>query len=690
MHISRVSISNYRNFRSLELSAIPPGVLLVGENGIGKSNFLRALRLVLDSELPDSERQLRQEDICEYTGASLADGVTVRIEVELVGFDENKAACGALDGCFVATAPLTARLTYLYRPLHSLASGSAGASRDNYEFVVFGGLSENGRRITRARRAISLSVLPPLRDAAAELARTTRSPLLEILEATPPAAGVLAATATALDEAMAELRADGNMSSAARRMGELLAAMAGPQLGVDPSLGFTPSDPARLLRAVQLFVDAKRTRTVGQDSTGNANVVLLALQLQRLDIRQQADEVVGTVLAIEEPEAHLHPVLQRQLYGYLLRHRPALMLTTHSPNVAAVAPLESIVLLRRSRGDGTIAVTAAGSNLSAAQRRDVERYMDVSRAELLFCRVAILVEGIAEVYLLPVLARWFGFNLDAHGVVIASVAGTDFLPYRRLLADDALGVFHVVLTDGDRSKRKRFDGLRRAQDIVSPATQASLAAMLDLLSPDKAEDEDLDALGEQTAVGSSGTGIDSQGVRELELQARLLAATDGVFVGLDTLELDVVPLLADSMIDAVCDLTTSDVTAERFASAIRALRDGLGLPQDQRRVMNRIDDLGKGRFAQRLAARIDQSTAFGRAPVELDVNRVLMNADDRLAIVESAFSLGTHGYLLAALDCVSREVRGCSLFDSDHAEDPVRKRTVAQLSASEAPEMSSP
>lgn len=658
MHVSRVLIENYRNFKRLELSEIPQGVLLVGENGIGKSNFLRALRLVLDQELPDAERQLRQEDICEYADAQLADGVTVRIEVEIAGFEDNTAACGMLDGCIVSTTPMIARMTYLFRPGQRLGGSSAGVVRDDYEFVVFGGFNE-ATSVSRARRHLSLTVLPPLRDAAAELSRTARSPLLEILDATPPAPETLAATAVALDQAMVELRADKNMSAVAGRVDGLLTAMAGPQLGVTPSLGFTPNDPARLMRSVQLFVDANRVRTVGQDSTGTANVVLLALKMERMDLRQRAEAVVGTILAIEEPEAHLHPVLQRQLYRYLLRDRPALMLTTHSPNVAAVAPLESIVLLRRDRaGGGTVAVTAAGSNLDPAQRRDIERYLDVSRAELLFCRAAILVEGIAEVYLLPALARWFGFDLDAHGVVIASVAGTDFLPYRRLLGETALGVFHVVITDGDRSKKKGFDGLRRAQDLVTPVTRADLTSLLERLGPDESVDVDLDAAEAQPVD------VDPLEAGHSEWQARLLAAADGVFVGHDTLELDIVSLLADSMIDAVCDLTSSAVTAENFAAAVRCMRDGIGLPQDEARIMNRIDDLGKGRFAQRLAARVDRAVESGLARVELDPHRILVNADDRLALLEPAMALGRYGYLLAALDRVSREVRGLSLFDS--------------------------
>ena len=48
MHITNVRIVNLRNFAELDV-ALAANVLMVGENRVGKSNFIFALRLVLDS-----------------------------------------------------------------------------------------------------------------------------------------------------------------------------------------------------------------------------------------------------------------------------------------------------------------------------------------------------------------------------------------------------------------------------------------------------------------------------------------------------------------------------------------------------------------------------------------------------------------------------------------------------------------
>jgi recombinational DNA repair ATPase RecF len=50
MRISRIQISNFRNFKSLDV-ALSEHAVIVGENKIGKTNLVYALRLLLDPTL---------------------------------------------------------------------------------------------------------------------------------------------------------------------------------------------------------------------------------------------------------------------------------------------------------------------------------------------------------------------------------------------------------------------------------------------------------------------------------------------------------------------------------------------------------------------------------------------------------------------------------------------------------------
>lgn len=118
-----------------------------------------------------------------------------------------------------------------------------------------------------------------------------------------------------------------------------------------------------------------------------------------------------TILAIEEPEAHLHPTFQRVIYKDVMKSNTSVLMTTHSPYITSVAPLDSIVHLRSTK-EGTIINTTANLSLTEKEMQDLERYIDVKRGELYFGKCVILVEGVAEEYLIPTFADKIGESLD--------------------------------------------------------------------------------------------------------------------------------------------------------------------------------------------------------------------------------------------------------------------------------------
>lgn len=194
MHISRVEIRNFRNFEKLELEKFPSPAVIVGENGVGKSNLIEALRLVLDPSLPDMRRMLRAEDIWEGHPKGLAGGAEVEVVIELQGFDDDAAAKAVLGGCVVASSPYTARLTYRFSPrTQATAEEISGEGDDtegepltsqDYDFIVFGGLAE-GEDIRSIRRDVAMRLLPALRDAESDLQSWRRNPLRDLLERLP-------------------------------------------------------------------------------------------------------------------------------------------------------------------------------------------------------------------------------------------------------------------------------------------------------------------------------------------------------------------------------------------------------------------------------------------------------------------------------------------------------------------------
>lgn len=687
LRISRLRISNFRNFAECEIDPFPAPAVIVGENGVGKSNLLHALRLVLDPDLPDSARRLRAEDIHEDAmgpfGPGLAGGTEVVVEVDFEGFDDEEDALAVLsDALTKVTRPRRARLVYRFAPMTPLATDGPTRSSESedieiaytpadYEYQLTQG-TDSGTDGSRVRRYISLRVLPALRDAEGDLDRWRRSPMRVLLEELPLDRVHLKAIAADIDaiaDRLARLpEVDGLQKDLAARLERLV----GPQLPVDPHVGIASKDPDSLLRGLRLFVDSSRTRTVADTSLGAANVLYLGMLMEALAVRRAASAFVTTILGVEEPEAHLHVAVQRRLFRHLLATEPGMLLTTHSPHIAAVAPLESLLLLRSST-PGTIARTTLGAELNERESQDISRYLDVTRAEILFARFAILVEGIAETYVVPAIARAAGFDLDEYGVVVVNVAGTDFAPYLRLLGTHGLQVPHVVITDGDplRGSKRPEQGLQRAAQLV--------------------DDDDLREQLESAIDELRQCEQDGETHRALCIRRDLqdICADEDIFVGDNTLELDLLFLLGDELAIAYSELA-SERKAAAMARDIRLILDTEGAAamisdatrslvdqapaerpehashqQRLNRVLSRVEARGKGRVAQRWSHHIESVDLREWLVLLLElpgdeVEPEIARGHGEVTPNLISLSGSARGYL-RALDRVSRAVRGTAL-----------------------------
>lgn len=576
MHINHIRVTNLRNFRYLDV-ALGPKLVVVGENNVGKSNLLFALRLILDPTLPDSARSLREDDFWDGLVDPVKSQEFIEVSIDLTDFKGNQNLFSILQQYLIKGGTLdTARLTYLFRPKTPLPNGRPLAIGD-YEFLTFGGDNEANQVGYRERRWLALEVLPALRDAESDLSSWRRSPLRPLVDRLAVADHTLQAVAVALDAATDQLLSEQDVQTLEKEIKQRLHKMIGGVIEIDPSLGFTSSRPDRLLKGLELYGDGQFKRPIGDLSLGVSNVLYLLLLAIELEEKEKSSDRAATILGIEEPEAHLHPHLQRLLFRDFLRREAPVILTTHSPHVASVAPLTSILLLRdggTSYGSDGKSTLAAG--LDGQEIADLERYLDATRAELLFAKGIIFVEGAAELFLVPAYAATLGYPLDEFGITVCSVHGTDFVPYAKLVGRKGLSIPFVAVTDGDwrESRGERLSsGLRRGIPISNETNRGDNAA-----SEEAYQRRDWDGLYE-------------------------LLANAGVFVGQSTLEIDLLNCgLGHQMCEAFQELGASDRWVNRFKGLVETGSEVSN--EDAQAVLRRIDRLGKGRFAQRLAEKV--------------------------------------------------------------------------------------
>jgi putative ATP-dependent endonuclease of OLD family len=452
LRIARLTVENFRNLPAIDV-ALAPGTVIVGGNRSGKSNLLFAVRLVLDPTLSPRDRRLESGDFSDTLNPGtdgwdpMREGQRIEISVELTDIEQEPAVLAALGDALIEGDPMRAKLTYRFAPEDDRDEGT----NPRYDWTIVGGEEDNEVRWD-VRRFLAHVHLPALRDAETELAGWRRSPLRPLLEAVAEATDPadLAKVSATIREANREVGALRQVKELANRIGERTAALVGEHQALETSLDVAPVDPTRLIRALQLLVDGDAQRPLSAASLGALNVLYLALLDLGLDARLVADEIAHVVLTIEEPEAHLHPHVQRALFASLLRggHTTGrtVLVTTHSPHIVSVAEPQDLVVLREHDGAST-AHAAAGAGLEDEEWRDLRRYLDATRSEMVFASRIVLVEGFAELVLVPRFASAMDIDLDRLGITVCAVHGTHFGTYARFLT--ALDISWVVVTDGD-------------------------------------------------------------------------------------------------------------------------------------------------------------------------------------------------------------------------------------------------
>src|SRR5262249_26115466 len=141
-------------------------------------------------------------------------------------------------------------------------------------------------------------------------------------------------------------------------------------------------------------------------------------------------------LLIEEPEAHLHPQLQMRFLKAIRedfggKGKPMLqsVLSTHSPNLASKAPLPNVSIMVRGKA---YPLNPEATQIDADDYVFLEKFLDVTKSNLFFCKGVLIVEGDAESILLPTIAELLGFPLEHYGISIVNVGSTAFARYARI------------------------------------------------------------------------------------------------------------------------------------------------------------------------------------------------------------------------------------------------------------------
>ncbi len=438
MHISNIKLWNFRKFGTdseitsnispnLDLNLLKGLNVIIGENDSGKTAIIDAIKIVLKTHSYDYIK-IDERDFYKKTNH-------FRIELIFSGLkpDEAKNFTEWLgwNGLGENAEPyLKLRYDVERRGNKILPSDvKAGVDNDGFQLTA------------EAREYLKATYLKPLRDAENELIAKRNSRLSQILlgdnafkgkEENNDLINIFSGLKDELEnyfkgiDSKTKEPKETEGKEIKSKIDKYIKGFYGPDL--ETVFEATSTDIKSILEKLTLSL-----LNEPYPGLGTLNRLFMAAELLHLNKSNWSGVRLGLV---EELEAHIHPQAQMQVIESLQKQAGIqLILTTHSPNLASKVKLQNLILCTDKYA---FPLGKEYTKLREADYPFLERFLDVTKANLFFANGVILVEGAAEDLIVPALAnklyelRILPTNLTNSKVSVIAINNTAFSRYANI------------------------------------------------------------------------------------------------------------------------------------------------------------------------------------------------------------------------------------------------------------------
>lgn len=405
LKITRLKIDGFRSLSSIELQ-LQEFSLLIGRNNSGKSNILLALKLLLEASL----REISNDD---FYRSDIDQANQVILEADIEGFDERllslcddrhrpRIASSVVNGKMtvrriITREPLEVGKLQMWLPdtnQFGLPTGIENALKQILPEVVF---IEAFKDPTTEAQAKGTATLAKILKLIVEQVKDEISEDVEVaIQGASRKFNLFEQEGQIIDERPQEIRrVENRIKGHVQNMFK----------GSDVRLKFNLPGISELLTTatVELRDRGPWTNLDGKGQGFQRTLYVALLQVLAEELRNQEDEVHRPfILLCEEPEAFLHPSLQRAIGDVLsnISQSNQVITATHSPLLVTPQRLENILILRQDLPPNPSVTIPFKPDTSIFPSPDDKQLINLLKlnhsAEFLFADYILVVEGASD------------------------------------------------------------------------------------------------------------------------------------------------------------------------------------------------------------------------------------------------------------------------------------------------------
>jgi len=416
LRISEIVINNHSRIPDCKIEA-RDNLVLVGSNGSGKSSILRCLDLLFGKTTQQLYYSITKADF-----GNEALPLIIRGKLADINDDELSYFPDEVD-------PLDELLTVLLKA--EIEGDDVLISR----YCPYGPSKNN---LTTAQlRCIGWNFVPS--DFSARTLNSSRKTIIDDYLDTIDASGSQSELSTAIDSLCGAISNSEAFDDALNSLAALLN-VALPSGMKSSDLRFIPGAAidGNLLSDVRLQIKCMsgEMREATKQSDGTKTLIAFAV----FNLLHS-----GGILAIDEPETHLHPTAQRNLMSILQAKGGQLIIATHSGIIASEFNPDNIVVTKVNATP-----TQPKKDFLQEDQKALARWWISSRIELLTASHIIAVEGQSDRMVLEKVAKMTDRHLERDGIEILEAGGCGEMKHvMKIFGSAGFGAAVSVLIDQD-------------------------------------------------------------------------------------------------------------------------------------------------------------------------------------------------------------------------------------------------